>query len=475
MGAQEASGSSLVEVASIPRGPGRFVDAAYRDLLGRSSEPAGREFWVGRLASGVTRTWVTFQMAHGSEWTRRVVRQKFVEVVGREPSSAELAAWLDPLRQRRTRVADLVAFLYGSSTFYAQVGGSGGAWVDAAFQRLLFRAPTATERTAALGRIAGGNRRAEALRMVLSVEANGYRVDDLYRLLLGRAAEPGGREFWAGRLVNGDDLRLAAQLAGSNEYEATSQTRIVEGTIEKPATTAIAAPGQVRDLVDGDPADPPVVGDTAIAVLDAAAVAPGATHVSIPVSPESPDGFMGAVTSRVVSGASVTVGLRRTPLEEVFPSADFSGTIDLPQPVDGGTVAASSTGDSPRPMRSACSGSGNSFKFNAKAGVRVEVVGKWSPAGEKKLRFVATGSIGGSVDILLGASFSCELPARGWTIPFAIGPVPFTADVKPLLRIDGEIGARITGSISYGCTVGAEWRNGQVQNLTGCGPVRWSV
>ncbi len=77
-----------------------------------------------------------------------------------------------------------------------------------------------------MARIDGGlSRTSMARQLYTSVEANGRRVDLLYRRFLARSPEPAGRSYWARRLVTEDDLALAGLLVGSTEYYNRSQKR----------------------------------------------------------------------------------------------------------------------------------------------------------------------------------------------------------------------------------------------------------
>lgn len=461
--------ATTITVAPLAAGPDRFVDAAYQDFLGRPSDTAGRGYWVRKLQAGATHTAVTWEVAHSNEWTVKVVRRQFEATIGRSPTSTELATWVTPLRSGKSKVADLISWLYGSGAYYSQVGGSPSAWVDGLFRTVVFRSPTAAERTAAISRLASGSRTTEARRLVLSLEANGYRVDDLYSALLRRGSDPSGRTYWSKKLTSGDDLRLASQLAGSAEYDRRAQERIKTGTLAKPATTAVVSAAAVRSITVADPSpDGDAAPLTAEVVVDAASIPPGTTHVSVPATSGDPDGFLGAVVSRVDAGSTTTLGLQATAWNEAFTSGEFSAVIDVPQPADAAGDAAADTSV----PNQACSGSGNSFSLKAHTKFGLEVKAGWGPFSDDYLRFAAKGSLGADVDVLLGGAFSCNYAVKAWTIPFAIGPIAFTADIKPKFTLKGEIGAHLTGSVSLQCTAGAEWRDGDTTNLTSCSKER---
>src|SRR5262249_18730750 len=45
----------------------QWVDAMYRDLLGRGADAAGEKFWTGQLAAGISRSTVAFGFANSPE------------------------------------------------------------------------------------------------------------------------------------------------------------------------------------------------------------------------------------------------------------------------------------------------------------------------------------------------------------------------------------------------------------------------
>ena len=77
-----------------------------------------------------------------------------------------------------------------------------------------------------VGRLDSGESRSViAQELFLSYESNARRVDVLYADLLGRGPDAGGRDHWANYLASGDDIILAALLAGSAEYFAIASSK----------------------------------------------------------------------------------------------------------------------------------------------------------------------------------------------------------------------------------------------------------
>lgn len=456
--------STNIVVDALPVGVNRFVDAAYQDFLGRRSDRAGREYWVGRMARGLSRGGFTGEVARSNEWTVKVVRRSFLDIVRREPSTAERDLWVPALRSRSKKVADLLASLYGSQAYATLVGTGDALWLDAVYRTVLVREPTAAESSAALARIASTPRQTEARRIVLSVEANGYRVDSLYLQLLNRGTDPSGRSFWAKRLVDGDDIKLSAQLASSAEYDRRAQERYLSGSFEKPATTVIVPSASVQSAS--------AAGSSAIAVIDASALPSGSTHLVLPPSSGFPSGWIGTVTAVSGMGSTRSVTLAPARWDQAFVAGQLAGRLEVPRPV--GSTSAVRGGPGAGSQRGLCSGSGNSFDVETTSDIGIDVAAGWGPFSEDYLRFALVGTVGSSVDLFVGGALACDLSLPGWTIPFAIGPIPFTAEISPTFRLEAELGARLTASASLSCTIGGEWREGTTTDLSGCNSQRSS-
>ncbi len=83
--------------------PAGWIDATYRDLLGRSADSGGTAYWSGRLAAGATRD----QVAAGLWWSNGAVQARVVslyrQVLDRPADSGGLAYWAGQLPRLGTR------------------------------------------------------------------------------------------------------------------------------------------------------------------------------------------------------------------------------------------------------------------------------------------------------------------------------------------------------------------------------------
>jgi len=199
-----------------------YVDAAYRDLLGRPASGSEQTYWNGQLQAGLPRGEFTLALSRSREWTGVVVDQLYQQVFGRAADAGGKAYWSD-LISRGLRVSEVAAHFYGSDEWFRRPpptggGGTVGGFVDGLYRRILGREPDG-QRGYWIDQVMRGTpRKTVASAFYLSYESNARRVDALYRRLLDRPSDAAGRDYWARQLVTVDDIRLAALLTASDEY-----------------------------------------------------------------------------------------------------------------------------------------------------------------------------------------------------------------------------------------------------------------
>ncbi len=122
-----------------------------------------------------------------------------------------------------------------------------------AFGLFLGRAPSAAEVDSWSIVVHRGELLAVTRSLSASDEWAGQRVDDLYRTVLGRTAEPSGRAHWVDQIAGGLQLEeVAARFFGSAEYYArmgASEPAFVDALYEallgRTATPAVDPTGWV--------------------------------------------------------------------------------------------------------------------------------------------------------------------------------------------------------------------------------------
>lgn len=115
--------------------PAGFVDRLYRVILSRPAEPAGSDYWVGRLAAGTLRSQVAKQILASPE----AILQPDLSVTASTPRAGSTATSLDRVRVELDR-----SIVAGTSVLLVSVDGTSipGATTDGAGGRSLEFTPT---------------------------------------------------------------------------------------------------------------------------------------------------------------------------------------------------------------------------------------------------------------------------------------------------------------------------------------------
>jgi hypothetical protein len=195
----------------------RLVHALYVDLLGRLADTGGALYQAGRLGAGASVASVVRSLTASGEYRRALVDRFYQDYLGRPADRAGLATWSPWTTVLRTEVQ---AKLLASGEYFTKAGGTNGGFVDALFRDVLGRSADPGGRAAFVSLLdRGRSRYAVAKTLLTSPEGWGHVVDDLYRHFLRRPSDSSGRAFWRARLAAGTSVEgVIAALAGSTEY-----------------------------------------------------------------------------------------------------------------------------------------------------------------------------------------------------------------------------------------------------------------
>ncbi|WCO66603.1 DUF4214 domain-containing protein [Iamia majanohamensis] len=194
-----------------------YVGLSHSVFLDRAATELEQAAWADSFASGTPLWALPDQLANSEEWLTVVVTGLYRDALDREPEPAGLDYWVGRLRAGE-KVNRLGALVYGSGEFYGKAGGTDEAFVDELYTRILHRSADAAGSAYWVGRVGAIGRGSVASSFFASIESRGDRVDALYDQILGRAADPGGRSYWIDRLATDNDVRLAVLLASSGEF-----------------------------------------------------------------------------------------------------------------------------------------------------------------------------------------------------------------------------------------------------------------
>jgi subtilisin family serine protease len=214
-----APASFTVTFRDVGQASQRYVAAVYLDVLGRPVDPSGLAHWSRLLDGGLPRAQVVQVLTHSEEYGTKVVRDAYHKILGRAPDDAGLTAWVRQLEAGLTD-AQLAAAFLGSAEFYGAAGGTDQAWVQALYRVDLGRAADPSGASHWAQRLADGASRTEiALGVTASAEHAARVVEACYTMYLGRTAGPAEIDGWVAALQHGLSTEdLVAGFAGSEEY-----------------------------------------------------------------------------------------------------------------------------------------------------------------------------------------------------------------------------------------------------------------
>lgn len=194
-----------------------FARALHADFLATGGTAASLDSVAAPLAYGVSRRDVTERLAYSDAWVGAMVDRFYRSTLGRAPDADGRAYWVQRIRSGQSP-AEVAAHFFASEEYFRSTGGSADAWVRDLYRQLLGRTGDAEGVAHWVDRVRRSGREPVAVEFYQSVESRGVRVDDLYELLLARKPDDRGFLYWIFRLADGQDVRLAVDLATSEEY-----------------------------------------------------------------------------------------------------------------------------------------------------------------------------------------------------------------------------------------------------------------
>jgi hypothetical protein len=227
-------GTTIDPGAVAPSLTERAVMQQYRDLFGREADPEGLAFWSDRVCRaaqtfpGVVATLYSYPEAEG--YGTEVARLYFA-YFERVPDFGGLLYWIGERRAGRP-LADVSYDFFASDEFEAlsSTVPTDGQFVDAAYRRVLDRPSDPGGRSSWIAQLGAGLSRWDMVTAFSespegrSVTFGAANTSVLYAYLVRRAPDPGGFEYWEGRLVpdavNATRAGLIGALLDSDEYAA---------------------------------------------------------------------------------------------------------------------------------------------------------------------------------------------------------------------------------------------------------------
>jgi hypothetical protein len=204
---------------------GLFVGHLYSDILGRTGDPAGLQFWSDAIAAGASHAAVATVLAGSHEAHEHLVAAAYQSLLHRAADPAGLAAYTGLLDSGATPL-QVEASLAGSPENFTRAGGNANAYVTALYSDFVHRTPDTGGLAYYSGLLKGG---APLWQIAASIGGSAERdqraVAAYYLAYLRRSPDPGGLATYVSLMQAGvRNEQIIGLLTGSDEYYSYAQT-----------------------------------------------------------------------------------------------------------------------------------------------------------------------------------------------------------------------------------------------------------
>jgi hypothetical protein len=200
-----------------------FVEHLYRDLLGRQVDPTGLATFTRMLGEGVSRAQVAEAILASDEYRGAVIQDLYTRLLHRQADPNGLQAWRAFLANGGT-AEQVTVTITGSQEYAQRAGSTSAAFVDQLYTDLLGRVADPQGRQAFVALLAQGASHATvAQTIVASAEYARVSIESMYRRFLHRATDPGGLAAFTPLVQRGQVRAVIVSILASTEYfERTS-------------------------------------------------------------------------------------------------------------------------------------------------------------------------------------------------------------------------------------------------------------
>ncbi|MBL9123688.1 MAG: DUF4214 domain-containing protein [Planctomycetaceae bacterium] len=196
-----------------------YVNSLYVSLLGRNADSAGLNHFSGLLRSGAARSDVVQAIWNSTEHLGKVVDGLYAQYLHRSADAGGRSGWIAAIREGRT--IDEVARAIVNSAEYSTRNASNGAFVDSLYREILGREADAGGRASWVNQLNGGTSRANVASAFLrSTEYVDRAINSLYQNVYGRRADQGSLQYYRSQVQNGQQslASITQSLLASVDY-----------------------------------------------------------------------------------------------------------------------------------------------------------------------------------------------------------------------------------------------------------------
>lgn len=208
---------AVVDNSKRATAEGAYIDRSYQRLVGRPASDVEIDRWFTAIQRG-DRLALTSVLVRSDYFIGLLVDDLYQRALGRAPDADGKAYWVQQV-MNGLKVQHLGVLFFGSREYYLRSGGTDTTFVTALYQGILGRAPDQGGLSYWVGLLSGGRARPDdvAAGFYQSLESRRARAMVLHQLTRGVAPSENGRDTLAARLLQVDDLVVAAEIAASPE------------------------------------------------------------------------------------------------------------------------------------------------------------------------------------------------------------------------------------------------------------------
>lgn len=196
-----------------------LVKALYQDILGRPADSGGLNYFASKVVAGATSQVIANQLLTSPEYYGKLVDSFYATYLHRQADAGGRAAWVGQLSAGTTSDQIVASFL--TSAEYASKNNGNAAFVDGLYRDILGRNADAGGRASWINLLNSGTSKKDVITGFLtSQERREKLVDQVYRQMLNHSADTAGKQLYSAKLLASDFtlLSLEAALAASDEY-----------------------------------------------------------------------------------------------------------------------------------------------------------------------------------------------------------------------------------------------------------------
>lgn len=184
-------------IVAAPDAAQLFLAHVYAEVLGRVLDPSGRDELKPVLDEGQVTLLAALaqEIVNSVEYRTRLIRATYQDLLGRAPTAAEFAPWLQQFQRGLTPEGLRIAVLASQESFLRH-GADNGRWLEAVYRTFLGRSTDASAQPL-LEALNRGTARQEVARTVhAQQEAQTRLLEDLYPRFLDRQPVPDEVALW---------------------------------------------------------------------------------------------------------------------------------------------------------------------------------------------------------------------------------------------------------------------------------------